>query len=90
MRLPGLDVVLGSGAPAIGILLERLGLGDDEAGIGTLGTDLDPRDNALDAAPTGGAVKELLEAVALFVFADASKRTSVPASRSETACAAAW
>lgn len=64
MRLPRLDVVLGSGAPAVGILVERLGLGDDEAGIGTLGADLDPRDSALDAAPTGGAVNELLEAEA--------------------------
>lgn len=66
MRLPRLDVVLGSAAPAVDILVERLGLatckvGDDEAGVGTLGADLDPRDDALDAAPAGGAVKEFLE-----------------------------
>jgi hypothetical protein len=66
MRLPRLDVVLGRAAPAVDILVERLGLptgkvGDDEAGIGTLGADLDPRDDALDAAPTSGAVNELLE-----------------------------
>ena len=66
MRLPGLDVVLGRAAPAVDILVERLGLsagevGDDEAAIGPLGADLDPGDDALDAAPTGGPVNELLE-----------------------------
>jgi hypothetical protein len=66
MRLPGLDVVLGRSAPAVEVLVERLGLstseiGDDEAGVGPLSTDLDPRDDALDAAPAGGAVNELLE-----------------------------
>jgi hypothetical protein len=59
-------VVLGSAAPAVDILVERLGLatgkvGDDEAGVGTLGADLDPGDDALDTAPAAGAVKEFLE-----------------------------
>ena len=67
MRLPGLDVVLGRAAPAVDILVERLGLstgevGDDEAGVGALIADLDAGDDALDPAPTGGAVEELLEA----------------------------
>ncbi len=78
MRLPRLDVVLGSAAPAVDILVERLGLatckvGDDEAGIGTLGADLDAGDDALYAAPTGGAVKKLLEA------ADRKRCTKAPA-----------
>lgn len=66
MRFPGLDVVLGRSAPAVDILVERLGLstgevGDDEAGVSTLGADLDPRYDALDAAPAGGPIQELLE-----------------------------
>lgn len=49
MRLPRLDVVLGRAAPAVDILVERLGLatckvGDDEAGVGALGANLDARD----------------------------------------------
>ena len=59
-------MVLGRAAPAVDILVERLGLstgevGDDEAAIGTLAADLDPGDDALDAAPTGGPVNKLLE-----------------------------
>ncbi|UVK50368.1 hypothetical protein DBIPINDM_008075 (plasmid) [Mesorhizobium sp. AR02] len=47
MRLPRLDVVFGGAAPAVEVLVERLGLaagkvGDDEAGVGALGADLDP------------------------------------------------
>ncbi len=66
MRLPRLDVVLGRSAPAVDILVEGLGftaceIGDDEAGVGTLGADFDAGDYALDTAPTGGAVNELLE-----------------------------
>src|SRR5207344_1935868 len=56
-----------SAAPAVDILVERLGLsagevGDDEAGVGALIADLDAGDDALNPAPTGGAVDELLEA----------------------------
>lgn len=63
-------MVLGRAAPGVDILVERLGLaigkaGDDEAGIGTLGADLDPRDDVLDAAPTGGPIQELHEAADL-------------------------
>lgn len=70
MRLPRLDVVLGRAAPAVEVRVERLGLatgkvGDDEAGIGTLGADLDPRDDVLDAASTGGPIQELREAADL-------------------------
>lgn len=73
MRLPRFDVVLGRSAPAVKVRVERLGLatgqiGDDEAGVSTLGTDLDAGDDALHAAPAGGAVKELLEAADLVRF----------------------
>ena len=85
MRLPGLDVVLGRAAPAVDILVERLGLsagevGDDEAAIGPLGADLDPGDDALDAAPTGGPVNELLEPADLARFRrrfEASRRAGL-------------
>lgn len=62
MRLPRLDVVLGSAAPAVDILVERLGVatckvGDDEAGIGTFGADLDPGMMRSTRLPAAGAVK---------------------------------
>lgn len=89
MRLPGLDVVLGCAALAVDILVERLGLptgkiGDDEAGVSPLSSDLDAGDDTLDAAPAAGAVDKLLEAADLGCFADASKRASVVASKCAT------
>lgn len=73
MRLPGLDVVLGRSAPAVEILVERLGfpackIGDDEAGVSTLGADLDAGDDAFHAAPAGGPVNKLLEPADLVRF----------------------
>ena len=96
MRLPGLDVVLGRAAPAVDILVERLGLstgevGDDEAGIGALVADLDPGDDALDPAPTGGPVDELLEPPDLARFRrrfEASRRAGLQVRRH--ACAGSW
>lgn len=85
MRLPGLDVVLGRSAPAVDILVERLGLstgevGDDEAGVSTLGAGLDPRYDALDAVPS----RNSLNLRTLFVFGDASMRVVLDA------CARSW
>src|SRR5438046_9413836 len=67
MVLPRLDVVLRLTARAIEPLIELLGaaalqVGDDKAGIGSLGTSLDPRDDALDAAPAAGGIVELRKA----------------------------
>ena len=96
MRLPGLDVVLGRAAPAVDILVERLGLstgevGDDEAGVGALIADLDAGDDALDPAPTGGAVEELLEAPDLACLSPTLR--SAPSCRPpgrRHACAGSW
>src|SRR5207237_5611431 len=67
MVLPRLDVVLRLTARAIEPLIELLGaaalqVGDDKAGIGSLGAGLDPRDDALDAAPAAGGIVELRKA----------------------------
>ena len=96
MRLPGLDVVLGRAAPAVDILVERLGLsagevGDDEAGVGALIADLDAGDDALNPAPAGGAVEELLEAPDLARLRRALR--SAPSCRppgTRRACAGSW
>ena len=67
MVFPRLDVVLGLAAGAIEPLVEVLGaaafeVGDDEAGIGSLGPGLDAGDDALDPAPALGGVVELCKA----------------------------
>src|SRR5947207_7272408 len=67
MVLPRLDVVLRLTARAIDPLIELLGaaalqVGDDKAGIGSLDAGLDPRDDALDAAPAAGGIVELRKA----------------------------
>ena len=67
MVLPRLDVVLRLTARAVEPLVELLGaaaleVGDDEAGIGSLGAGLDPRDDALDPAPAVGGIVELRKA----------------------------
>ncbi|ESW72049.1 hypothetical protein X772_33745 [Mesorhizobium sp. LSJC280B00] len=56
IHLPGLNVVLGRAAPAVKICLERLGLatgliGDDKAGVSTLGADLHAGDSHCVAMP---------------------------------------
>jgi transposase len=70
MVLPCLDVVLGLAAGAVELLIKVLGapgfeVGDDEAGIGSLGPDLDAGDDALDPAPTPGSIVELRKATQL-------------------------
>src|SRR5271165_4962302 len=67
MRLEGFDVVFGLATPAIDLFIEQASvslvqIGDDEARVGPFGANLDAGDDALDAAPTSGAVEELLEA----------------------------
>src|SRR5436305_8608242 len=67
MRFPGLDVVFSLAAPAVMILIERaavalLEIGDDETRVGSVLADLDAGDDALDAAPTRGAIVKFLEA----------------------------
>lgn len=63
--LPGLDVVLGLSATAVDVLIERAAatgeVGDDETGVGAVGSGLDTGDDALDPAPAGGPVEEFLE-----------------------------
>src|SRR5208282_61277 len=70
MRLPRLDVIFGLAAPTINILVEHSGvalleIGDDEACVGAFRASLDASDDALDAAPTRGAIIKLLEAARL-------------------------
>src|ERR1039458_7837017 len=72
MRLPGLDVIFGLTAPAVDILVEHariagVEIGGDEACVGPVRASFDAGDDALDAAPTRGPVKELLEAARLAV-----------------------
>src|ERR1022692_1748020 len=72
MRLPGLDVIFGLTAPAVDILIEHaciagVEIGGDEACVGPVRASFDAGDDALDAAPTRGPVKELLEAAGLAV-----------------------
>src|SRR5579859_7828909 len=67
MVLPCLDVVLGLATRAIKPLVELLGaaarkIGHDEAGVSSLGSGLDPGDDALDPAPALGGIVEFLEA----------------------------
>ena len=68
--LPRLDVVLGLTAGAVEPLVEVLGaaafqVGDDEAGVGSLGPGLDAGDDALDPAPALSGIVELREAAHL-------------------------
>src|SRR5215471_15435909 len=68
--LPRLDVVLGLAAGAVEPLVEVFGaaafeVGDDEAGIGSRRSNLDPRDDALDPTPAAGGVVELRKAAQL-------------------------
>jgi hypothetical protein len=70
MRLPRLDVIFGLAALAIDIIAECAGIalleiGDDETRVRALRAGLDAGDDALDPAPTGGAVLEMLEAARL-------------------------
>src|SRR6266540_7128697 len=70
MSFPGLDVVFRLAAPAVELLVQRSAtamaeVGDDEAGIGAVGTGLDAGDDAADPAPAAGGVMELLEAADL-------------------------
>src|SRR5512144_1732874 len=70
MSFPGLDVVFRLAAPAVELLVQRSAtamaeVGDDEAGIGAVGTGLDAGDDAADPAPATGGVMELLEAADL-------------------------
>src|SRR4051794_23728493 len=65
--LPRLDVVLRPAARAVEPLVEVLGaapfqIGHDKAGVGALGSCLDPGDDALDSAPAAGGIVELREA----------------------------
>src|SRR5260370_38971725 len=67
MVLPRLDVVLRLTARTVEPLIDRLGaaaleVGDNKAGIGSLGAGLDPRADALDPAPAAGGVVELRKA----------------------------
>src|SRR5215212_3252168 len=64
---PRLDVVFRPAARAVEPLVEMLGaapfeIGHDKAGVGALGSCLDPRDDALDPAPAVGGIVELREA----------------------------
>src|SRR5271169_5833154 len=64
--LPRLDVVFGLAAGAIEPVVKVLGaaavqVGDNEAGIGSLGPSLDAGDDALDPAPALGGIVELHE-----------------------------
>ena len=66
---PCFDMVLGLPACAIEPLIEGLGattleVGDDEAGIASLGPHFDPRDDALDPAPALRSIVELRKALA--------------------------
>src|SRR6266511_4172875 len=66
MSFPGLDVVFRLAAPAVELLVQRSAtamaeVGDDEAGIGAVGTGLDAGDDAADPAPAAGGVMEGLE-----------------------------
>jgi hypothetical protein len=68
--LPRLDVVFGLAAGAIEALVEVLGaagfeVGDDKAGVGSRGPNLDAGDDALDPAPASGSVIKLREAAHL-------------------------
>src|SRR5437764_14682096 len=68
--LPRLDVVLGLAAGAVEPFVKVLGapafeIGDDEAGVGSLGPDLDAGDDTLDPAPAFGGIVELYEAAQL-------------------------
>src|SRR5512132_261365 len=70
MSFPGLDVVFRLSAPAVELLVQRSAVavaevGDDEAGIGAVGTGLEAGDDAADPAPAAGGVMELLEAADL-------------------------
>src|SRR6516164_6018028 len=66
MGFPGFDVIFGAAASAIDVLVKDLRpaafeIGDDKPGVGSLFARFDARNDALDAAPTGGAVVKLLE-----------------------------
>src|SRR5690348_10866000 len=68
--LPRLDVVLGLAAGAIEPFVKVLGaaalqVGDNEAGIGSLGAGFNSRNDALDPAPALGGIVELHEAAQL-------------------------
>src|SRR5271166_4010949 len=70
MGFPGFDVTFRAAAPAIDVLVKDLRpaafeIGYDEPCIGSVFTRFDARDDALDAAPTCGAVVKLLEAAQL-------------------------
>lgn len=89
MRLPRLDVVLGRAAPAVDVLVERLGLATGKLGTmkrvsvpwAPTSTRAMMRSTRLQmAAPSKNSLKRRTS----FVFADASKRTSVLVSRSAT------
>src|SRR5437588_7054287 len=89
MVLPRLDVVLRLTARAIEPLIELLGaaalqVGDDKAGIGSLGAGLDPRDDALDAAPAAGGIVELRKAPHLPRAGAVVKRSAVVFSSAST------
>ncbi len=63
-------MILRLAAPAIDLVTDRavaaaFQIGDDEAAVGALGPGLNAADNPFDAAPTGGAVMELLVAAQL-------------------------
>jgi hypothetical protein len=77
-------VVLGLAAAAVEILVQRARcaageVGDDKARIGALGAGLDAGDDALNPAPTGGAVVELLVAPQL-IRSPATTSRSLPSS----------
>jgi hypothetical protein len=67
MTLPGLDMIFGTAAPAIDILVQRFRsaageIGDDESGVGSGLAGFNACDDALDAPPACCAIVELLEA----------------------------
>src|ERR1700681_1584143 len=72
MCLPGFDVVFRLATSAVDILVENASvadfqIGDDEACVG-FGANLDAGDDALNAAPTRGAIVKLLEAAHFSIF----------------------
>jgi hypothetical protein len=80
--LPCLDVVLRLTARAVEPLIELFGatalqVGDDKAGIGTLGAGLDPRDDALDPTPAAGGIVECAKRRTLPRAGNAVKRSAV-------------
>jgi hypothetical protein len=80
--LPRLDVVLGLAPRAVELFVDRLTgplgqAGDDEAGVAAARPNLDAGDDALDAAPGGGGVVELLEPPDRAVFGGRGARRSV-------------